>query len=123
MRFASLLVSLVGVAALFILADVIRKKLKSERECYRVFTRGGAEDGTVTYDEGGRVLELYFDRAKNTIYVPTDGKWKEIMPTWAKDRKDQIIGRTKKVVGRRWIGEDWKYEETGNEKLLMSQRQ
>jgi len=51
-------------------------------------------------NEGGRVLELYFDRIKNTIYVPSDAKWNEIMPSWATDRKAEIMSRIKQHVGK-----------------------
>ena len=98
------------------------EKWKRKKEGYYVFTRGGAEDGSVTYNEAGRTLELYFDRVKNTIYVPSEAKWKEIMPTWAKDRKEEIMGGIKKHVGKRWIGKSWMYEETDAPELLMSQR-
>ena len=63
-------------------------------------------------NEGGRVLELYFDRTKNTIYVPSDAKWNEIMPSWATDRKAEIVSRIKQHVGKRWIGKSWRYEES-----------
>jgi hypothetical protein len=110
------------IITLVIMIFVIRERLRRKREGYYVHTYGGAEDGYVSYDEDGKTLRLYFSRSKDTIYVPSDVKWKEIMPDWARDRKLEIMGRIRKHVGKRLIGRGWTYEESDKAQMLMSQR-
>jgi hypothetical protein len=109
------------VLTLIILTFVIRERVRRKREGYYVQTHGGAEDGYVLYNEDGKTLRLYFSRSKDTIYVPSDVKWKEIMPNWARERKLQIMGRIKKHVGKRLIGRAWTYEESDKKERLMTQ--
>lgn len=36
------------------------------------------------------------------LYVPTAEQWREEMPEWAKDRRDEIIERTKRLLGKHY---------------------
>jgi hypothetical protein len=110
------------ILALIITTYIIREKVRRKQEGYYVHTHGGAEDGYVLYNEGGKTLRLYFSRTKDTIYVPSDAKWKEIMPSWARERKGEIMGRIGKHVGKRLIGKGWTYEESDKAERLMSQK-
>lgn len=96
-----------------------REKRRRSREGYHVYRRGGAEDGIVFYDEEGRILQFYFDRQADTIYIPSDTKWEEIMPAWAHDHKQQIVSRLKQHFGKRLIGKGWTYEETDNPRQIV----
>jgi hypothetical protein len=107
--------------ALIILTFIIRERVRRKKEGYYVQTHGGAEDGYVLYNEDGKALRLYFSRPKDTIYVPSDVKWKEIMPSWARERKVEIMARIRKHVGKRWIGQPWIYEESDKKETLMTQ--
>ena len=111
------------VLGLTILTYIIREQVRRKKQGFYVQTHGGAEDGYVLYNEDGKTLRLYFSRPKDTIYVPSDIKWKEIMPNWARERKLEIIGRIKKHVGKRLIGQDWTYEESDKKETLMTQDQ
>ena len=110
-----------GILALIITTLVIRERVRRTREGYYVQTHGGAEDGYVLYNEDGKTLRLYFSRPKDTIYVPSDLKWKEIMPSWARERKVEIMGRIRKHVGKRLIGQGWTYEESDKAETLIAQ--
>lgn len=97
---------IVAILALIILGAIVKERWRRRKEGYFVYLQGGAEDGTVMYNEGGKLIELYFDRLKSIIYVPSDAKWKRVMPDWAKTRKAEIMRRIKKHIG------GWKYEES-----------
>ena len=110
------------VFIVFVIAFFIGKeKLRRQKEGYYVYTRGGAEDGVVVYDEGGKTLNLYFDRREDTIYVPSDAKWQELMPEWAKGKKVLIVDRVRSRIGRRLIGKNWNYKESDNQDHLINQ--
>jgi hypothetical protein len=109
------------ILGLAILTFIVRERVRRKKEGYYVQTHGGAEGGYVLYNEDGKTLRLYFSRPKDTIYVPSDTKWKEIMPSWAKERKVEIMGRIRKHVGKRLIGQGWTYEESDKKEMLMSQ--
>lgn len=109
------------IVALIIFTFIMKERIRRKKEGYYVQTRGGAKDGYVLYNEGGKTLRLYFSRPKDTIYVPSDGKWKEIMPGWARERKLEIMGRIRKHVGKRLIGQGWTYEESDKKETLMTQ--
>jgi hypothetical protein len=114
---------LVVPAIVVLMASFGWEKYRRQKEGYFVETRGGGEDGSVTYDEAGRTLQLYFTRSQHLIYVPTDTKWRDIMPSWARDRKNEIMTRIRLQVGQGWFGRSWSYEETDKTDLLMSQGQ
>jgi hypothetical protein len=112
---------IVFVTGLAMAVSAVRERQRRKKEDYYVDTLGGAEDGTVNYHEDGRELQLYYDRRKDTIYVPTDAKWNEIMPRWAGDRKHEIVSRIRRRVGKRLIGKSSTYQETDDSSCFMSQ--
>ncbi len=58
----------------------------------------GPEDGSLMYNEGGKLALLYFERSSYTVYVLTDAAWEKQMPDWAKHRKAEIMGRIKQAI-------------------------
>jgi len=106
----------VGAAALYL---GLGERRRRNKEGYYVYKRGGAEDGILFYGEQDRELQFYFDRRTDTIYIPSDAEWKQIMPIWAHDHKQQIVSRIKQRIGKRLIGKSWNYEETGNPKRIV----
>jgi len=108
-----------GILGAFILYGNLRERIRRKRDGYYVYKRGGAEDGILFYSEQGKELQFYFDRRTDTIYIPSDNKWKQTMPVWAQDYKQQIVDRIKQCVGKRLIGEPWKYEETSNPNRIV----
>jgi len=108
-----------GIFAALLFYSNIREKIRRKRDGYYVYKRGGAEDGILFYSEQRRELQFYFDRRMNTIYIPSDTKWKQTMPIWAQNNKQQIVDRIKQCVGKRLIGEAWKYEETSDPKQIV----
>jgi hypothetical protein len=115
------LVFSLGLLAVIVLAGVARRKLIRKKQGYSIYKSGGAEDGFIVYGEGEKTVKLYFDRVQDTIYIPSDVKWKEIMPEWAKGKKQEIVARIKKEIGTRLIGKSWRYEETDREETLLRQ--
>jgi hypothetical protein len=109
------------IVGLIVTTPIIRERIRRKKEGYYVSTYGGAEYGYVLYNEGGKTIRLYFSRIKDTVYVPSDAKWREIMPVWARDRKDEIMSRIRKHVGKRLIGKGWTYEESDKLETLVSQ--
>jgi len=103
-----------GILAAFVLYRSLRERIRRKRDGYHVYKRGGAEDGILFYSEHGKELQFYFSRSTDTIYIPSDAKWKQTMPVWTQDHKQQIVDRIKQCVGKRLIGQPWKYEETSN---------
>jgi hypothetical protein len=89
-----------------VVAALTRKWIRSKREGFSVKTKGNADGGDVIYDEDGKLLTFYFDRSSRRIYVPSDGKWEEEMPAWAKGRKREIVDRINKRMGRDWAFEN-----------------
>ena len=108
-----------GIFVVLLFYANLREKAGRKKYGYYVYKRGGAENGILFYSEHGRELQFYFDRKANTIYIPSDAKWKETMPIWAHDYKQQIVDRVKKCVGKRLLGESWKYEDTSNSKQIV----
>jgi hypothetical protein len=108
-----------GLVGALILYSHLKEKIRRKRDGYYVYKRGGPEDGILFYSELGRELQFYFDRRTNTIYIPSDDKWPQTMPAWAQDYKQRIVGRVKQCVGKRLIGESWKYEETSNPNQIV----
>jgi len=113
---------MVMIALLVFIASVAWERHRRKRDGFFVYLRGGGEDGSLTYNEAGRTLELYFRRSQRMIYVPTDAAWKSIMPTWAKDRKNEIVSRIRSQLGQGRFGRSWSYDETDSMDLLMSQK-
>jgi hypothetical protein len=111
---------LLAITGLILTCSVIRK-LRAKRGGYYIEKSGGAEDGFITYYEGSKTVRLYFNRVQDVIYVPSETKWKQIMPEWAKERKDEIVGRIKEQVGTRLIGKSWSYEESEKEETMLPQ--
>jgi hypothetical protein len=109
------------ILALIIFTVIIKERVRRKKEGYHVQTQGGAEGGYVLYNEDDKTLRLYFSRPKDTIYVPSDVKWKEIMPSWASERKVEIMARIRKHVGKRLIGKGWIYEESDKKETLAIQ--
>ena len=114
-------ISAMGILAVTIALLALRERLRRKRERYYVYRRGGGEDGVLVYNEEGRTVQLYFNRTNDTIYVPTDSQWKEMMPVWARDRKDEIVSRIQKRVGKRLIGKSWSYERADRKEHLVEQ--
>ena len=91
---------------LTILVALIGERVRRVIEGYHTYMSGGAEDGDLVYKERDKTLRLYFRRRTHTIYVPSDTKWIEVMPDWAKEQKGSIMQRIRGQVGRHWIFED-----------------
>jgi hypothetical protein len=111
-----------SILLLIVVFAIVRERLRRRREGYYIYRRGGAEGGTLFYEEEGKSLEFYFDRTNNTIYIPSDLKWKESMPSWARERKNEIITRIKTRIGKRWIGKSWTYAESDSIEHLINQK-
>jgi hypothetical protein len=89
-----------------VVAALMRQWIRRKREGFSVRTRGNADGGDVIYDEDGKLLTFYFDRGARTIYIPSDVKWEEEMPAWARARKREIVDRISKRMGRNWAFEN-----------------
>jgi hypothetical protein len=106
----------VGVVFI-ILAILIGERVRRLIEGYYTYMSGGAEDGDLVYKEGDNTLRLYFKRRPHTIYVPSDMKWIEVMPDWAKANKNLIMTRIRGQVGRHWM-----FEDTEKREHILGQR-
>jgi len=93
-----------GVALLVImlLIPLIRERSRRKREGFYVNTKGNADGGDVIYHENEKSLTFYFDRVSHIVHVPSNRKWEEEMPEWAKGRKIEILGRITKRMGKQW---------------------
>jgi hypothetical protein len=111
-----------GFVLLMIVIAIAKQRLRSRKEGFHVQKRGGAEDGVLLYKEGEKSLQIYFNRLEDIIYIPSASMWKEVMPDWARERRDEILARIKKRVGRRLIGRSWEFEETDSPQKLISQK-
>ncbi|HKA22651.1 MAG TPA: hypothetical protein VKN18_30545 [Blastocatellia bacterium] len=96
----------VGGIGFIILAVLIGERVRRVIEGYYTYMSGGAEDGDLVYKQAGNTLRLYFKRRQHIIYVPSDMKWIEVMPDWAKANKNLIMTRIRSQVGRHWMFED-----------------
>jgi hypothetical protein len=105
----ALIVVTIGVA-------VIGERVRRVIEGYYTYMSGGAEDGDLVYKERDKTLRLYFKRRIHTIYVPSDTKWTEVMPDWAKGQKGSIMQRIRGQVGRHWM-----FEETEKREHILTQ--
>ena len=85
----------------------IRRTFPSAVESY-----SGPDGGIVVYIEGEKRLVLLYSREKDVVFVPADSKWKQVMPEWARDRKNEIVARVKQRHGKRVMGNPIGYEET-----------
>jgi hypothetical protein len=112
----------VGFILLIIVIAIARSRLRRRKEGFHVYKRGGGEDGVLIYEEGEKSLQVYFNRLEDIIYIPSAGMWNEIMPDWARERRDEILVRIKERVGKRLIGKSWKFEETDSPQKLIAQK-
>lgn len=112
-----------GALTLGVVIATVKEKLRRKKEGFYIYRRGGAESGVLFYDERGRILQLYFSRIKDTVYIPSDLKWKEIMPSWARERKDEIVSRIKKRIGKRLVGKSWTYAQSDLEEHVICQKE
>jgi hypothetical protein len=92
----------VFIAGLVVLMPLVKEYLRRKKDGFYIRTRGNADGGDLTYHENGELLTFYFDRVSRIIYVPSDSKWEEVMPEWARARKVDIV---EKIIGR--MGKDW----------------
>ena len=112
----------VGFILLMIAVAIARERLRRRKEGFYVYKRGGGEDGVLIYKEGENSLQIYFNRLEDIIYIPSAGMWKEVMPDWARERREEILTRIKERVGRRLIGKSWEFEETDSSEKLIAQK-
>ena len=117
-----------GVAAIgaisimvVIVVATARQRWRDEKEGYRVDASGGAEGAIVVYHEENRSVSLLYSREKDTVFVPSDSKWKQIMPEWARERKDEIVARIMQRHGKRLIGKPIAYEESDSNECMAVQ--
>jgi hypothetical protein len=94
------------LVAVALATPLIREWLRRKREGFYVHTKGNADGGDVIYHEDGKALTFYFVRGARTIYVPSNRKWEEGMPEWAKGRRVEIVERVRKRMGNNWTFED-----------------
>jgi hypothetical protein len=116
------MLSVLGVLLLIIVIVTARNILRRRKDGFDVYKRGGAEDGVLVYKEGERSLQIYFNRLEDIIYLPSPSIWKETMPDWASERRDEILTRIRERVGKRLIGKSWSFEETDNPQKLITQK-
>jgi hypothetical protein len=94
--------TVVFLLLIVILMVLIKEWLRRKREGFYVNTKGNADGGDVIYYEGEKSLTFYFDRIAYTVYVPSNRKWEEDMPEWARVRKSEIIERIRTRLGQNW---------------------
>ncbi len=97
--------AVVGILIL-VITTFIKEWLRRKTEKYYVRTKGNADGGDVIYHEDHESLTFYFDRVAQIIYVPSDRKWEEQMPEWARARKTDIVERIKIRMGENWEVKD-----------------
>jgi hypothetical protein len=107
-----------GIIVFTILAALISERVRRVIEGYYTYMSGGAEDGDLVYMQGDKAIRLYFKRRPHTIYVPSNAKWIEVMPEWAKENKDLIVKRIKGQVGKHWS-----FEDTEKREHILAQKQ
>jgi len=97
-----------GTAVLVIMLVIpfIREGLRRKREGFYVNTKGNADGGSFIYYENEKSLTFYFDRISHIVYVPSNRKWEEKMPEWARGRKIEIVERIAKRMGKHWKFKD-----------------
>jgi hypothetical protein len=105
-----------AIAAVAIVVAIIialaRRKWRDEREGFSVYSYGGPDGGVVVYREADRSLNLIYSQRRDTVFIPSDPKWKQVMPEWSRERKGEIIARIKQRHGKRLIGKPIVYEES-----------
>ena len=104
-----------------IIITVARHRLRVERDGYQIEAHGAGGDGIVVYVEEGKRLVLLYSREKDTVFVPSDSKWKQIMPQWSHNRKNEIVARIKQRYGKRLIGKAIGYEESDLDDCMAAQ--
>jgi hypothetical protein len=105
-----------GTLAITVVAILLIERIRRFTEGYYVKLSGGADDGDLTYYDTGRILRLYFKRRTRMIYVPSDPKWVEVMPMWARENKTSIMLRIKGQIGKHW-----NFEETEKQEFIVRQ--
>jgi len=95
-----------SVVIFIIIVTVFFERIRRLIEGYYTYMSGGVEDGDLIYKEGSRTLRFYFKRRSHTIYIPTDKKWLEVMPEWAKQKRAPVVERVKSQIGKHWSVED-----------------
>ena len=89
-----------------VLIPILKELMRRRKEGFFVKTSGNADGSDLIYQEGGEKLIFYFDRPSRTIYIPSDRKWNESVPLWAKQRRGEISIRIQKRMGNEWRFED-----------------
>jgi hypothetical protein len=117
-----MLFSVLGLILVMVVIAIVRNTLRRRTEGFHVYKRRGGEDGVLFYEEGEKSLQIYFNRFEDIIYIPCASIWKEIMPDWARDRRDEIVERIKERIGKRLIGGSWKFEETESPQKVIPQK-
>ena len=97
-----LVLTVIILLAIVILVVLLREWVRRKSEGFYVNTKGNADGGDVIYHEGGKSLTFYFDRVGHTVYVPSERKWDDDMPDWARARKSEISERIRTRLGQNW---------------------
>jgi hypothetical protein len=95
-----------GVILSVVILLIFKERVRRTIQGYYVYMRGGVDGGDVRYNESGKEISLYYTRRNRTIYVPSHTNWNEIMPDWAKGKRDFIISRIRERVSSTWKFED-----------------
>jgi hypothetical protein len=106
-----------GIIVFTLAAALIGERIRRTIEGHYTYMSGGAEEGDLVYTQGDKALRLYFKRRPHTIYVPSNNKWMEIMPEWARENRDLIVKRIKDSVGKHWT-----FEDTEKQEHIMTQK-
>jgi hypothetical protein len=69
---------------------------------YRVLSRGRGQFAyEERYDGQSCVLEIHGEMEKRQVYLPSEQSWRESVPEWARERRDEIVQRVRQAVGER----------------------
>ena len=80
----------------------IKEKLRRRRDGFYIETKGNADGGDMIYHEAENALTFYFDRRERMIYIPSDQKWDDHMPDWARTRRAEILENIRQKRGSTW---------------------
>lgn len=98
MRLIEGLCLLFGIAVTW---TVLSTRYQLSKKGFYIHTSLGreSEDGwAITYEEKDRSLTFSGPSEKRVVKVPSDELWNEIMPEWAKNRKNDIVKRLEQNV-------------------------